>query len=242
MLLISYVVWYLMVVTEMNVNQIKEDVLGMGMDLCGIAPVERFSDAPNGFHPCDIYKECRSVVVYAKQVPKEVLKADTCIPYTFISAVIMQEVDRLGVVLALRYQKLGIGVIPIPSDDPYEYWEGDRMHGKAILSLRHAGYLAGLGYLGKNTLLINKTFGNMIQLGAVLLNIDLEGDPMVTSVFCPATCRLCLDACPVHALDGITVNQQLCRPLSNYRTEKGYILKKCSLCRKKCPFYCSMED
>lgn len=56
--------------------------------------------------------------------------------------------------VSLRLEKQGIGAVPIPSSDPYEHWEPERLHGRAILSLRHAGYLAGLGVLGKNTLLI----------------------------------------------------------------------------------------
>jgi epoxyqueuosine reductase len=37
------------------------------------------------------------------------------------------------------------------------------------------------------------------------------------------------------ALDGQTVDQKLCKPLSNYINEKGYNPKKCYLCRKICP-------
>ena len=89
--------------------------------------------------------------------------------------------------------------------------------------------------LGKNTLLINEDYGNMIQIGAVLVAAVLPEDPIASYEACTTDCRLCLDSCPVGALDGKTVNQELCRPLSNYRTEKGYILKKCNLCRRVCP-------
>ena len=102
------------------------------------------------------------------------------------------------------------------------------------MSLRHAGYLAGLGFLGKNTLLINDKYGNVIQIGALLLEIELEGDPIINQS-CPENCNLCIENCPVNALDGNTVNQKKCRSLSMYKTEKGYILKKCYLCRKICP-------
>lgn len=213
----------------------------MGADLCGIAPVERFSAAPAGFHPQDVYEQCRSVIVFAKQVPAESIWAKSCIPYTFVSSIVTEQTDHLGITLALRFQHLGIGAIPIPSDDPYESWNADLMHGQAILSLRHAGYLAGLGWLGKNTLLITKDFGTMVQLGALLLDIDLGGTPLKTNTVCPSSCRKCLDSCPVHALDGTSVDQGLCRPLSNYRTEKGYILKKCNICRRSCPHYCYLN-
>jgi epoxyqueuosine reductase len=101
--------------------------------------------------------------------------------------------------------------------------------------MRHAGRLAGLGVIGKNTLLINDKFGNMIQIGAVLLNVALEGDPIANYEVCPPDCNLCIESCPLKALNGKSVNQQLCRPLSNFTTEKGYTLKKCNICRRICP-------
>jgi epoxyqueuosine reductase len=214
---------------------IKEIAYSLSFDLCGIAPVDRFSGAPDGFHPNDIYKNCKSVIVFAKVIPNSSLYASSFIPYSHLGSVIIQELDNLTVKFARKLEELGIEAVPIPSDDPYEYWEPDRLYGRAILSLRHAGRLAGLGILGKNTLLINNKFGNMIQLGAILVNIDLVGDPLAKYEGCLVDCELCLNSCPKGALDGKTVNQSLCRSHSIYEHEKGYILKKCNTCRKVCP-------
>jgi epoxyqueuosine reductase QueG len=218
-------------------KSVKEIVKDLGADLCGIAPFERFNEAPKGFNPKDTYKDSKSVVVFAKRLPLESLFATSCVPYTYVNNIITQKVDELGFEVTLKLEDQGIMAVPIPSDDPYEYWEPVNSYGRAILSLRHAGYLAGLGVLGKNTLLINEEFGNMIQIGAVLVPIELEGDEVATYEGCPSDCNLCIESCPVNALDGKTVNQELCRPLSNFRTEKGYILKKCNECRKVCPSY-----
>ncbi len=219
----------------MKPSMIKEMAKSLGACLCGIAPSGRFSHAPVGFRPTDIYKNCRAVIVFAKRIPAETLFAESCVPYTHVNVLATLEVDRIASEMSLHLQDKGIGAVPVPSDDPYEHWQAERAYGRAILSLRHAGYLAGLGVLGKNSLLVNKRHGNMIQLGAVLVNANLEGDPVDASEACPPSCRLCLDSCPAKALDGTTVNQQLCRPLSNCVTEKGYTLKKCNLCRSVCP-------
>lgn len=216
-------------------NQVKQMVLSLGADLCGIASAERFAGAPEGFRPTDLYSKCRSVVVYAKKLPTECLYAESCVPYTYVNALITQEVDLLGLEIARRLEAQHIRAVPLPSDDPYEHWEPERAYGRAVLSMRHAGHLAGLGALGRNTLLINETYGNMIQIGAVLVDADLSPDPLAAYQACPAQCQRCLQACPVGALDGTTVDQQLCRPLSNYHTEKGYVLKKCNRCRQVCP-------
>ncbi len=213
----------------------KHIIREMGADICGIASAERFGGAPKGFHPTDIYDKCRSVVVFARKLPAEALFASSCVPYTFVNMMMTQEVDRLIVTVALKLEEMGLRAVPIPSDDPYEHWEADRSYGRAILSLRHAGHLAGLGVLGKNTLLMNKDYGNMVQLGAVLVDMELEPDAIAAYEGCPPECRLCLDSCPEAALDSESVNQQLCRPVSNFITEKGYNLKKCFVCRSICP-------
>jgi Uncharacterized Fe-S protein len=219
----------------MDEFKIKAMAKELGADLCGIASAGKFKDSPHGFNPLDIYSKSKSVIVFAKRVPAEVLSAENCIPYTHVSEVIVGEVDRLGVKLCLKLEDLGIGAVPIPSDDPSGYWEAENKYARGILSLRHAGYLAGLGVLGRNTLLINKRFGNMIQIGAVLADIQLKSDPIANYSICPDKCNLCIDSCPQKALDGVTVNQKLCRVLSNFVTEREYVLKKCHSCRSVCP-------
>ena len=216
-------------------HDVKNLVMKAGADLCGIAPVERFADAPLGFHPSDIFGDCKAVVVFAKRLPTQSLFIDNCIPYTHVNDVVTREVDLMTIDISRRLEDVGIRNVIIPSDDPYLHWEPDRQYGRAILSLRHAGYLAGLGVLGDNTLLINDIYGNMIQLGAVLVDRALDGDPAAEYDACPEDCSLCLDACPQQALDGATVNQKRCRPKSNQVTPKGYTIKTCSICRSICP-------
>jgi epoxyqueuosine reductase len=219
----------------MNASEIKAMVLEMGADLCGIAPVERFSGAPEGFHPCDVWPECRSVLVFACRQPAGSLQAASCIPYTFVCRRVNEKVDALTIAISRSLEDFGLRNVPVPSDDPSEYWEPERSYARGVLSLRHAGHLAGLGVLGRNTLLINARLGNMIQLGAILLDMDLEGDPIALYEACADGCRLCITSCPRSALDGTTVNQEACRPISNFRTVRGFILKKCWMCRKVCP-------
>jgi len=214
---------------------VKKTAEKSGADLCGIAPVERFDGAPVGFRPQDIYPECKSVVVFAKKLPGASLFIGNCVPYTHVNSLITAEVDRMTLLISLELESLGIKNVLIPTDDPYEHWEPERMYGRAILSLRHAGWLAGLGVLGKNTLLMNRKYGNMIQIGAILADTELEPDVLVSYEGCPEDCTICLDVCPQNALGGTTVNQQLCRPHSNFITDKGYTLKLCNLCRSECP-------
>ncbi len=219
-------------ITEKNIKQLAFD---LGADLCGIAPVRRFEKAPRGFHPEDIFPEAKSVVVIAKRFPEGPFYSQSPIPYTVVKGVILNEVIRITCLLCVRIEQRGNAVaVPIPSE-PYEYWDETKREGRGLLSLKHAGYLAGLGVIGKNFLLTNKEYGNRITLGAVLLNLELEGDSVADYEFCSEKCRLCIDACPVHAIGRLTVNQKFCRSNCEGQTKKGNYLILCSKCMKICP-------
>ncbi len=216
---------------------IKNRIIQYGAVICGVAPVARFVDAPKGFHPCDIYPDCGSVVVFASRFPSSTLQARSNAPYTLVRNKMVEKVDWISSHVSGELEAEGIVAVPIPSADPYEYWDASRRHGRGILSLKHAGVLAGLGVLGKNTLLVNERFGNMIWLGAILASIDLEPDPIASYEGCISRCVLCIDSCPQHALDGITIDQKLCRERSNSYTDGGGLVLSCNICRRVCPYH-----
>jgi epoxyqueuosine reductase QueG len=219
---------------KMNAKMLKSLALKSGVDLCGIAPVERFRGAPEGYRPTDIYPSAKSVLVIAKRVPRAALLPRSPVPYTFASDVVLNEVFRITCALSLRLQDLGVAGVPIPSE-PYEYWDVKKKEGRGVLSLKHAGHLAGPGILGKNTLLTNNKLGNRITLGALLLNVSLEGDPIAEYRICKEDCNACITSCPAKALDGKSIVQKLCREKSQFVTPKGYSLYLCNTCRMVCP-------
>jgi epoxyqueuosine reductase len=220
----------------MNTEQtIKTLAYDLGADLCGIAPVERFDQAPAGYQPRDVFPEARSVVVVAKRVPEGPFHATSVIPYTVASNVMIMQVTRLVVLLSGAIERqTDARAVPVPSE-PYEYWDAENHEGKGILSLKHAGWLAGLGVITANSLLTNDRYGNRISLGAVLLDIELEGDEIADYSFDCESCRRCIDACAVHAIDGGTVNQLACRSHYESKTARGHLVYVCNACRRLCP-------
>lgn len=102
--------------------------------------------------------------------------------------------------------------------------------------MKHAGELAGLGFIGKNTLLVNQEFGNMIWLGGVLVSLDLQPDDL-SSHGCLKGCDICLKGCPVGALDGVTIDQKKCREHSFDWSPGGGMIYTCNRCRVLCPLH-----
>lgn len=215
-------------------NKVKEIFWGLGADVCGIANVDKFAEAPRGFHPTDVFKDCRSVVVYALALPKGLTKVSPRIVYQHINSISRNQLDYIGIAAGMAIEALGGVAVPLPCDAPYDYWDPEKMEGKGVISMRHAAVLAGVGSMGKNTLVINKRFGSMINIGALLTDLDLKSDPPQEDI-CLKDCRACLDSCPPKALDGISVNQKLCRENAYSTNARGFEVCECNLCRVKCP-------
>ncbi|MDK2805230.1 MAG: epoxyqueuosine reductase [Thermoanaerobacterium sp.] len=109
---------------------------------------------------------------------------------------------------------------------------------------RAIAYNAGIGFYGKNSMIINEKYGSYLFLGEMLLNIYFEPDKKVESKC--GICRRCLKACPGKALIGeYKIDANKC--LSYATIKKGYLsddtIKKlgtriygCDTCQDVCPF------
>ena len=219
----------------MNSQMIKEQTYSFGAEVCGIANIERFKNTPKGFNPSDIFPAAKSVIIFGKKFLKSVYEATTNVPYTLVRNKLVETLDDISINLSFFIEKKGYKAIPIPSSEPYEYWDSNKKHGRGILSLKHAGELSGIGSIGKNTLLISQEHGNQLWLGGVITDAILEQDSL-SKKMCPDGCRICIEACPQSALNEITIDQMKCRQVSSSSTGSGGWILSCNICRKVCPF------
>jgi epoxyqueuosine reductase QueG len=214
---------------------LKKFAFSKGADLVGIAPVDRFHEAPEGHKPADILPGARTVIVCAKKIPESVVVGGPATSYQQMMTVIHSQLDLIAYELAAYVERQGGRAIPVPSDDPYFDWDQERQHGRGDLSHKHAAQAAGLGRLGKNSLLITPEFGNRVHLVSVVTNLDLDPDPPVARELCRPSCTLCMTACPVKAIKDGLVDQSKCRLHVFLKLPKGFIIEACRECRKACP-------
>ena len=105
---------------------------------------------------------------------------------------------------------------------------------------------AGLGWIGKNSMLISRTAGSFVFIGEIILNLELPYNELPESDFC-GSCTRCIEACPTGAiLDNRTLDSERC---ISYQTieNKGEISPElegklmgrvfgCDICQDVCPW------
>ncbi len=140
------------------------------------------------------------------------------------------QLDRGAARMAQEIERMGYAALPIPASQIVD-WTTMRGH----VAHKEVAYLAGLGWRGRNNLLITEQWGAQVRLASVLTNLPLEpARPL--SAGC-GSCRRCLSACPAGAIreepgdfDHQACYQQL-KEFSKVRRIGQYV---CGLCVKAC--------
>jgi epoxyqueuosine reductase len=249
-----------------------ERARALGFDECGVAPAEKFPELnhysewiergyagemnylkdPRRLNPQDPMPGARSVIVCALNYNAEQpysTSAETSVddarnPRGWISRyawgddyheVLWKKLNELAAEMRAHFQ------------EPFEwraYADTGPIHERA------AAKYAGLGWLAKNTLLINQSLGSWLFLGVILTSLPLA--PTLGPADAPppdrcGTCRRCLDACPTEAivepylLDASRCISYLTIELrgdipEEFREPMGRHVFGCDICQDVCPW------
>ena len=146
--------------------------------------------------------------------------------------------DLLAAKVASRLQREGYKAYPIPASQRY-----DDQRICAIFSHKLAANLAGLGWVGKNCLLITPEAGPRVRWVTVLTNAPLIPNQELVKDSC-GSCTECVEACPVGAFTGVPFKLEdvrevrydaaKCEKYLN-NLEKATGLATCGLCIYACP-------
>lgn len=240
-------------------EHIKQAAAEAGFDLCGITPVKPFRRneeafvkwLENGYHSSLSYLErnrdkrfdasrlvegARSVVVcavgyksslsegYPPEWPAKVASYAACEDYHSIIKVMLRVMSER---LRARYPDL----------------RGRIFTDSAPLCEKPLAVEAGLGWIGRQSLLVTPRFGSFVLLGEIVLcdDVDLYDRPFDGSLC--GTCRACVEACPNGAvLDDRTIDTSRCischtveRQPDNRIDLHGWIFG-CDMCQSCCPY------
>ena len=206
---------------EMRTNtrlseEIESTVIGEGADLVGIAPIERFKDAPQGFKPNDYMRDATCVISIGVHIADGVCDAwgeytepgKSIAPYLFYGyGLVNLQLGHIADFTAKLLERHAYKSLTFPPTWAIGMYRSIGMLPEhyigADFSHRHAAVAAGLGEFGWSGLTLTPRFGARIRFNSVITNAPLVPSTMYDG---PALCQperckmLCVRLCPAKAL------------------------------------------
>lgn len=224
-------------------EMIKDKITGLGADLVGIADIEPLKELrvdPPGL--LDPFTRAVSIAIKLPfAVFEEIIDRPTPI-YKAIYQTANLILDQIAFQAAIALQDDGHYSLPLPASQVL-----DQENWYAAISHKAVARMAGLGWQGKNLLLITPQYGSRVRLVTVLTKAPLDVDGPVKNRC--GDCTACYDACPAQAIKGVNTETHY-----KSRNEAMYFsrcVKKvvgefakipevgvpiCGICIKVCPF------
>ncbi|MFC1948949.1 hypothetical protein ACFLW0_02090 [Chloroflexota bacterium] len=199
-------------------NDVKNLATGMGADLIGVAPIDRFENAPEEGKPQYFMHDAECVIVLATRILEGMCdvhgsyeeEGKTIGPYMWYGYPMLNWANSW---IAIQVGKLlednGYRALPFaPAGFHYRHPE----EGRADFSHRHAAVAAGLGEFGLNGLFLSPQFGAHQRLLSIITSAPLDPDPMYegTPLCNRKECKdLCIKICPMKAFEDKTVSVRI---------------------------------
>jgi epoxyqueuosine reductase QueG len=138
--------------------------------------------------------------------------------------------DQTALKLSLVIQDKGYNALPIPASQIVD-WEKQTAH----LSHKMIALRAGIGWIGRNNLLVHPKVGSQIRIATVLTDMPLQTDSFIEKDC--GECKKCIEICPVSAIkDSYNEwNKAACLAKLKYFAKEHNVGQYiCGLCIKVC--------
>jgi epoxyqueuosine reductase len=179
---------------QKNSEHIKKKATDLEFSLCGVADIREIRKE---FHlDLEFVSRFDRAIVLGKRLLDSVMEniRDRPTPLYFHHYRQLNFfLDRAAYLMSSSIQEQNYRALPIPASQIID-WERHVGH----VSHRHVGQLAGLGWLGRNNLLVNPELGSRYRLVTVLTDMPLEvNQPQLRDC---GDCRACISVCPAGAI------------------------------------------
>jgi epoxyqueuosine reductase len=257
--------------SDAKTRWVCEQARELGFDLCGVAPADAFAELGNysewlergyagemGYLRDGRRTDPRSVLDGARSVIVVGLNYNSARPYSTEQAAVPSDDSPRGWISRYAWgddyhdvlrEKLNVLVTRMHNEWT-ESFESRVYVDTGPVVERVAAKYAGLGWLAKNTCLINEELGSWLFLGVILTTLELSpslatGEPPAGDLC--GNCRLCLDACPTQAFAAPYV-LDACKCISyltielrgaipeELRPQMGTAVIGCDICQEVCPW------
>lgn len=218
--------------TDEKYSALRDYALNLGVSLFGVAGIEGMKE---GFLDLSsetvekIDKGISMAVRLSDGVIEDIVDHPTRL-YLHHYRQVNYLLDRAALAVASLVQEMGGRAVPIGASQTID-WESQRGH----VSHREIARRAGLGWLGRNNLLVTSEWGSRVRLVTVLTDLPLKIDhPLEENC---GECRSCVTACPCGAIGESREDFDYHKCFEQLRTFKnklnlGHYI--CGLCVKAC--------
>jgi epoxyqueuosine reductase QueG len=177
-----------------NYSTLKRFCQSLGIDLFGVADISQIKE--DFTLSRKVLKKFDRGICLGTRLSESILEEISDAPtrlYFHHYRTANNFLDQLAFKVSNYIQKKGFLALPIPASQILD-WQNQKAH----LSHKKIGYLAGLGWIGRNNLLVNKKLGSQFRLVSVLSNMPLKPDKPLKQDC--GDCRLCIRICPSEAI------------------------------------------
>ena len=176
---------------KLTSQMVKDYGKSRGLDLVGVANIDRFAECPRRMHPASIFPECRSVIVAARRIVRggwRGIEEGTHWPsYTYFNYHGLLNTFFLQMPLyelACFVEDHGWEAVPYYPGGPEKQPDAMPLRQGGVapeveLSIRLAGVAAGLGEMGWSKIFMSRELGPRQRLAAIFTDAELEPDPLV---------------------------------------------------------------